>query len=53
MVDNLPWTSACAFAPRCSQPIEVCTRVSPELVRDDVVSDDRQLRCHNPVQEAR
>ena len=53
VVDNLPWTSACAFAPRCSQPIEVCTRVSPELVRDDVVSDDRQLRCHNPVQEAR
>ncbi|QQB62960.1 ABC transporter ATP-binding protein [Kytococcus sedentarius] len=53
VVDNLPWTSACAFAPRCSQPIEVCTRVSPELVGDDVVSDDRQLRCHNPVQEAR
>ena len=25
VADNLPWDHACAFAPRCSQPIEVCT----------------------------
>ncbi|WP_141494432.1 ABC transporter ATP-binding protein [Kytococcus schroeteri] len=53
VVDNLPWTSACAFAPRCSQPVELCTRQSPELVADDAVADDRRLRCFNPVQEAR
>ena len=53
VVDNLPWDSACAFAPRCSQPIELCTQRSPELQGDDVVADDRRLRCFNPVQEAR
>ena len=47
--DNLPWTNACAFAPRCSQPIEVCTQVMPELE----VEHGRALRCHNPVEESR
>ena len=47
--DNLPWTSACAFAPRCSQPIEVCTRVMPELEEKHT----RGVRCHNPVEESR
>ena len=27
--DNLPWASACAFAPRCSQPIDVCVERTP------------------------
>ena len=49
VADNLPWDHACAFAPRCSQPIEICTRVTPELVDDG----DRALRCHNPVEETR
>ena len=49
VADNLPWTSACAFAPRCSQPIEVCTRVMPELEEKHT----RALRCHNPVEESR
>src|SRR5690349_16640819 len=31
VADNLPWDHACAFAPRCSQPIEVCTSTTPEL----------------------
>jgi peptide/nickel transport system ATP-binding protein len=49
VADNLPWEHACAFAPRCSQPIEICTQTTPELVQ----SGDRALRCHNPVEEPR
>ncbi|HST65544.1 MAG TPA: ABC transporter ATP-binding protein [Mycobacteriales bacterium] len=43
--DTLPWTSACAFAPRCPRKLEVCTTVTPELEPDG----PRWLRCHNPV----
>ena len=25
VADNMPWDHACAFAPRCPQPIDVCT----------------------------
>ena len=46
VADNLPWTSACAFAPRCSQPIEICREHTPELVEDG----DRALRCFNPME---
>jgi peptide/nickel transport system ATP-binding protein len=45
VADNLPWDHACAFAPRCSQPIVVCTSVTPELEE----TPRRALRCHNPV----
>jgi peptide/nickel transport system ATP-binding protein len=47
--DNLPWTSACAFAPRCSQPIGVCTQQTPALEE----SAGRALRCFNPVEATR
>ena len=47
--DNLPWDTACAFAPRCSQPIEVCVQRTPELVEEG----SRALRCHNPVEVTR
>ena len=43
--DTLPWSSACAFAPRCERTLEVCTTVRPELEPDG----PRWLRCHNPV----
>ncbi|HYN28972.1 MAG TPA: ABC transporter ATP-binding protein [Dermatophilaceae bacterium] len=43
--DNLPWTSACSFAPRCPNRLEVCTQVSPALEEHF----GRALRCHNPV----
>ena len=43
--DTLPWSSACAFAPRCTRSLEVCTTVTPELEPDG----PRWLRCHNPV----
>ena len=45
VADNLPWDHACAFAPRCSQPIDVCTSTTPELEE----TPRRALRCHNPV----
>jgi peptide/nickel transport system ATP-binding protein len=47
--DNLPWANACAFAPRCSQPIDICVERTPELVEDG----PRALRCHNPVEVTR
>jgi peptide/nickel transport system ATP-binding protein len=43
--DNLPWTSACAFAPRCPNAIDTCVQQTPELVEDG----SRALRCFNPV----
>ena len=49
VADNLPWDHACAFAPRCSQPIAVCTQTTPELE----TTGDRALRCHNPVEDPR
>ncbi|SDO58173.1 peptide/nickel transport system ATP-binding protein [Pedococcus dokdonensis] len=47
--DNLPWADACAFAPRCSQPIDRCVTVSPRLEEEG----SRALRCHNPVEVSR
>ncbi|WP_082043482.1 ABC transporter ATP-binding protein [Mobilicoccus massiliensis] len=50
VADNLPWDSACAFAPRCSQPIEICRERTPELVDEPSRGPvPRALRCHNPV----
>jgi peptide/nickel transport system ATP-binding protein len=43
--DTVPWDSACAFGPRCTRRIEVCTTTRPELAEDG----PRRLRCHNPV----
>ena len=45
VADNLPWDHACAFAPRCSQPVDVCTAQTPPFEESGV----RALRCHNPV----
>ncbi|GAA1153268.1 ABC transporter ATP-binding protein [Ornithinicoccus hortensis] len=49
VADNIPWDSACAFAPRCSSAIDTCRTVTPDLVADDAVPDARLLRCHNPL----
>ncbi|HVL83165.1 MAG TPA: ABC transporter ATP-binding protein [Pseudonocardia sp.] len=43
--DNLPWTHACAFAPRCPRSLERCVEVTP----DPETAGGRLLRCHNPV----
>ena len=48
--DNLPWTSACAFAPRCPNAIAVCTEQMPELA---IEGGGRRLRCFNPVEVGR
>jgi peptide/nickel transport system ATP-binding protein len=45
--DNLPWTSACAFAPRCSNALQLCTEKTPEW---EIEHGGRGLRCHNPVE---
>jgi peptide/nickel transport system ATP-binding protein len=45
VADNLPWASACAFAPRCANALEVCTRETPQWEGDHVVG----FRCFNPV----
>jgi peptide/nickel transport system ATP-binding protein len=45
VVDNLPWTSACAFAPRCPRSTDECTSRTP----GDETSGGRLLRCFNPV----
>ena len=47
--DNLPWASACAFAPRCTNAIEQCRTNAPELE----FSGGRALRCFNPVEGVR
>ncbi len=44
--DNLPWTSACAFAPRCPNAIDLCVSRTPQLEDDGW----RALRCFNPVE---
>ncbi|MDC5697776.1 ABC transporter ATP-binding protein [Intrasporangium calvum] len=49
VADNLPWTSACAFAPRCLNALEVCREQTPQLEMDF----GRALRCFNPVEVAR
>jgi peptide/nickel transport system ATP-binding protein len=45
VADNLPWDSACAFAPRCPNALDVCVQRTPEWDGDDVVG----LRCFNPM----
>ena len=49
VADNLPWTSACAFAPRCPQVVDACTTRTPQWEGDDVVGH----RCFNPMGGAR
>ncbi|HEV2797015.1 MAG TPA: ABC transporter ATP-binding protein [Nocardioides sp.] len=45
VADNLPWDSACAFAPRCPNRLDVCVQKTPGWDGDDVVG----LRCFNPM----
>jgi len=45
ITDNIPWSTGCAFAPRCPRRVDACVEVTPVL--DD--HEGRLLRCHNPV----
>jgi len=49
VADNLPWDSACAFAPRCSNALDVCTQERPQWDGDAVVG----YRCFNPMGQSR
>lgn len=46
--DTLPWTTGCAFAPRCSRTVDDCRQVTPTLSHDEARAE-HQLRCHNPL----
>ncbi|MCW2834607.1 MAG: transporter ATP-binding protein [Nocardioides sp.] len=48
VTDNLPWTSACAFAPRCPNALDICRTVTPAW---EIEPSGRGLRCHNPVDQ--
>jgi peptide/nickel transport system ATP-binding protein len=45
VADNLPWDSACAFAPRCPHVLDVCTERTPQWDGDHAVG----YRCFNPM----
>ncbi|UFN44998.1 ABC transporter ATP-binding protein [Nocardioides okcheonensis] len=45
VADNLPWDSACAFAPRCTRAVGACTSHTPQWDGDHVVG----YRCFNPT----
>ena len=51
VADNIPWESACAFAPRCANEIGICREQTPHLVVDEHLSEQRLLRCHNPLEK--
>ncbi|MBA2559874.1 MAG: ABC transporter ATP-binding protein [Propionibacteriales bacterium] len=44
--DVLLWTQGCAFAPRCSNRIDICSEKPPALESDG----NRALRCYNPLE---
>ncbi len=46
--DVLPWTSGCAFTPRCGNRINQCSEETPRLEPDH----HRSLRCFNPLQHS-
>ena len=45
VADNLPWTSSCAFAPRCASATDHCREATPGLAH----GGSRALRCFNPL----
>lgn len=49
VADNIPWTDACAFAPRCENRIEKCVKESPKL-EIDRRDAGHMFRCWNPLQ---
>ncbi|MEJ7649465.1 MAG: ABC transporter ATP-binding protein [Nakamurella sp.] len=46
--DNIPWSTGCAFAPRCDNAVDAC-RVSSPALEPAPVGLEHQLRCYNPV----
>ncbi len=52
VADNIPWTSGCAFAPRCPNATNTCVETTPVMETDTTVTGERLLRCHHPVAPA-
>ena len=46
VADNLPWTSACAFAPRCPRVLDRCVEETPMWEEHPATG----LRCFNPAE---
>nr|WP_249423892.1 ABC transporter ATP-binding protein [Nocardioides coralli] len=46
VADNLPWDSACAFAPRCANALDVCVEQTPVWEEHPATG----YRCFNPVE---
>jgi peptide/nickel transport system ATP-binding protein len=46
VVDNLPWTSACAFTPRCPRALDLCREETPVWEEHPATG----LRCWNPAE---
>ena len=46
VADNLPWTSSCAFAPRCPRVLDRCREETPVWEEHPATG----LRCHNPAE---
>jgi len=49
VTDTIPWTSGCAFAPRCGNRVARCTAETPGLAQDGFAAE-HLLRCFNPVE---
>ncbi len=49
--DVLPWSQACAFAPRCSRAVPASLEGAPALV-DDEAEPTHRYRCCNPLDAA-
>jgi peptide/nickel transport system ATP-binding protein len=49
VADNLPWDSACAFAPRCPRALDRCRQETPVWEEHPATG----LRCHNPAEVQR
>jgi peptide/nickel transport system ATP-binding protein len=46
VADNLPWTSSCAFAPRCPRVLDRCREETPVWEEHPATG----LRCFNPAE---
>jgi peptide/nickel transport system ATP-binding protein len=49
--DTIPWSGGCAFAPRCGNRVDDCTRQAPRL-EPDPEREQHALRCFNPLAAA-
>lgn len=46
---TLPWSTGCAFAPRCGNADDRCRTEAPHLEADEVAGTHGDLRCFHPL----